>query len=225
VTVTEATGTGGGGVAAVTVSAAWPVLPSLIATMLALPAAVAVTSPVAFTVATLVFVLDQVTVRPVSTAPVASFVTALACVVCPTVRLPFASVVVTLATAAGGGGGAVATVSAAWPLTPSLEAKTVADPAATPDTNPFADTVATELFDVLHDMLRPVSAAPAASRATAESCTVVPTCTLAAEGVTDTAATGTGTTTTGAVADFPSTETRMLALPTLRADSIPALET
>ena len=66
--------------------------------MLALPAATAVTTPLPLTVATPVFELDHVTVRPVNTLPPASLVTAVACVVLPVVRLDEASDTVTDAT-------------------------------------------------------------------------------------------------------------------------------
>jgi hypothetical protein len=71
-TVTLATG------ARVTVTLACPVTPSLVATMFALPAPIAVTYPEEETVATPVFELVQVTVRPVSTFPPASFKTGVA---------------------------------------------------------------------------------------------------------------------------------------------------
>jgi hypothetical protein len=73
--VTEATG------ASVTVMPAWPVTPSLVAMMFALPAETAVTVPDALTVATAVLLELQVTTRPVSTLFDASRVTADALVV------------------------------------------------------------------------------------------------------------------------------------------------
>jgi hypothetical protein len=72
-------GAGGGGV--VTVSVALPVLVSLVAVIVADPAATAVTNPLDETVAIPVLLLDQVTTRPVSTLLLASRVTAVACVV------------------------------------------------------------------------------------------------------------------------------------------------
>src|SRR5439155_951624 len=65
VTVTDATG-------AVTVMAADPVLPSLVAVTVAVPALTPVTSPVADTVATVGVPEVHVTTRPVSTFPAAS---------------------------------------------------------------------------------------------------------------------------------------------------------
>jgi len=74
-TVTDATGT------LVTVIAAVPVFPSLVAVIVADPAAPPVTRPLAFTLATAVLLLDQVTTRPVSAVPLASFGVAVSCTV------------------------------------------------------------------------------------------------------------------------------------------------
>src|SRR6266853_1043568 len=92
VTVTEATGTG------VTVMADVPLWPSLVAVIVAEPATFAVTSPVPFTVATVVLLLDHATVRPVSTLPLASFRVAVSCCVCPACTLADAGLTVTDAT-------------------------------------------------------------------------------------------------------------------------------
>src|SRR6185503_15099050 len=75
VTVTEATGTG------VTVMDDVPLCPSLVAVIVAEPAALAVTRPVAFTVATVVWLDDHVTVRPVRMLPLASLRVAVRCTV------------------------------------------------------------------------------------------------------------------------------------------------
>ena len=69
-TVTEATGT------IVTMMAAVPLLPSLVAVIVAEPAATAETRPVALTDATAVLLLDQVRTRPVSVLPAESLVAA-----------------------------------------------------------------------------------------------------------------------------------------------------
>jgi hypothetical protein len=85
-------------------------LVSIVARIATEPAATAVTNPDVDTVATAGFTEDQLTVRPVSTAPPASSATALACVVCPTVSAYVAKEAVTVATGAGATG-AAATVS------------------------------------------------------------------------------------------------------------------
>src|SRR5258706_568496 len=91
-TVTVATG------AAVTVTLAVPLFPSLVAVTVADPAAFAVTNPLALTVATVVLLLAHVIVRPVSTLPAESFVVTDSCAVCPPTRLVDAGLTVTEAT-------------------------------------------------------------------------------------------------------------------------------
>ena len=62
-------------------NAAWPVMPSAVALIVTVPAAIAVTSPDADTVATAVLLDVQVIVRPVIAAPCASFGVAVSCAV------------------------------------------------------------------------------------------------------------------------------------------------
>ena len=66
-TVTEATGT------LVTVTVAVPLCPSLVAVIVAEPAATPVTDPLAETVATAPLLVAQVTTRPLRAVPFASF--------------------------------------------------------------------------------------------------------------------------------------------------------
>src|SRR5204863_191446 len=73
VTVTELTATPD------TVMLEVPLCPSLVAVIVAEPAAPAVTSPLPSTLATDVLLLDHVTARPVSALPLASFGVALSC--------------------------------------------------------------------------------------------------------------------------------------------------
>src|SRR6266487_5381529 len=195
-TTTDATGTLDPAIAAV------PVCPSLAAVIVAAPALTPVTRPLAATVATAVLPLDQLTVRPVSRLPFASFGIAASCTVCPTDTLADAGLMLTDAT---GAGGAAATVTAALPLFPSLVAVIVAEPAATPVTRPLPSTVATPGAPLVHVTVRPPSAVPAESTGIATSCTVLSTVTVAVAGATTTAATGTttGLTTAVAVSDLP----------------------
>src|SRR5207247_9762829 len=109
-----------------------PLLPSLVAVIVADPAATPVTSPLAETVATAGALLDQVTIRPVSTLPAESFVVAVSCTVAPAMRLFDAGDTVTVAT------GSRSTVTAAAPLFPSLAAALGAGPGATPEPSPPA---------------------------------------------------------------------------------------
>jgi hypothetical protein len=156
-TVTEATGT------FATVTAAVPLFPSLVAVIVAEPATLAVTRPAALTVATVVLLLTQVIARPVNTLPAESLVVAVNCAVLLTNRLTEAGAIVTEAT------GTTVTVIADVPFLPSLVAVIVADPAATPVTNPLADTVATPAALVLHVTVRPVNTPPAESLVVAVS--------------------------------------------------------
>src|SRR5437867_4060215 len=95
-TVTEATGL------RTTVMAEVPVLVSQVAVMVAEPASRQVTSPLPFTVATAVLSLDQVTARPVSVAPAASFGVAVRLVVPPWAIVALGGVTATVATGSGG---------------------------------------------------------------------------------------------------------------------------
>jgi len=85
---------------AVTVIAADPLLPSLVAVIVAEPATIAVTSPLLLTVAIAGALLAHVIVRPVRITPAASFVVAVNCRVAPGARLAVAGLSVTDATAA-----------------------------------------------------------------------------------------------------------------------------
>jgi len=132
-TLTAATGAGGGGGGgggggAVTVTDALPFTPSLVAVMVAPPAASAVTVPLPETDATEPFELVQLTTRPVSGLPAASRSVTVAAVVPPTSRLDVPNVTLTVATGAGGG---ATTETLAKPFTPPLAAMIVADPGAT----------------------------------------------------------------------------------------------
>src|SRR5204862_6241085 len=100
----------------VTVTADVPVLPSDVAVMVAEPAVTPLTSPLPFTVATDVLLLDQVTTRPVSGLPFASFGVAVSCTVCPATTLAGDGLTVTVAT------GMIVTVTTDVPLCPSLVA-------------------------------------------------------------------------------------------------------
>src|SRR5437763_2425180 len=170
-----------------------PLFPSLVAVIVAVPAAGPVTSPLALTVATPAALVAHAIVRPVSMFPLASFRLAVSCTVAPTGTLADAGLTTTDATGAGGGGGgggSDVTVTVAVPLFPSLVAVMVAVPAATPATNPLPLTVATARLPLAQVTARPPSTAPAESFVAAASCAVAPTCTLAVSALTTTAATG-----------------------------------
>src|SRR5256884_6773876 len=71
----------------VTVTADVPVLPSLVAVMVAEPAVTPLTSPLPFTVASAVLLVAQVTERPLKGLPFASLGVAASCTVSPTITL------------------------------------------------------------------------------------------------------------------------------------------
>jgi hypothetical protein len=186
-TLTEATGTG------VTVIAPVPLLPSLVAVIVAEPAATPVTNP-PLTVATPALLVVQVTTRPVSAFPLASLGVAVSWTVCPTVTVAEAGLTLTDATGTG------VTVIDDVPLCPSLVAVMVAEPVATPVTNPLPLTVASPASLLAHVITRPTSAFPLASLGVAVSWTVCPAATVAEAGLTLTDATGTGVVVTVIVA-------------------------
>src|SRR5207237_655083 len=171
---------------AATVIAAVPLCPSLVAVIVADPAATPVTSPLLLTVAAAVLLLCQVTVRPVSVLPFASLRVAVSCCVWPSFSVADAGATVTEAT------GVCTTVMADVPLWPSLVAVIVADPATTPVTNPLALTVAAEVLLLDQVIDRPVRVLPLASFNVAVSCRVWPSFTVADAGASVTVATGAG---------------------------------
>jgi hypothetical protein len=155
-----------GGGAAVTVTAAVPLFPSLVAVIVAVPCAFPVTSPDPLTPATVLALELQVTVRPVSAFPAESRGVAVSCTVAPTATLAVPGLTATVAT------GTRLTVTVAVPLFPSLVAVMVTLPTVSAVTSPLPLTVATAEALVAHVTGRPVSVLPAESRSVAVSCTV-----------------------------------------------------
>ena len=162
-----------------------PLCPSLVAVIVDVPAVLPVTSPLPFTVATVVLLLDQVTPRPDNGLPLASLGVAVSCTVCPATTLAGDGLTVTEAT------GMFVTVMVAVPFCPSLVAVIVADPTAIPVTLPLTSTAANEALLLDHVTTRPVSGLPFASFGVAVSWTACPVRTVADGGVTVTVATGT----------------------------------
>ena len=188
-TVTDATGT------LVTVTVDVPLLPSLVAVIVAVPAALAVARPPPLTLATPVLLLAHVTTRPDRVLPFASWSVAVNCAVCPTCTPADAGVTATEAT------GTAVTVMDDVPLCPSLVAVMVADPVAIAVTNPLPLTRAIVVSLLDHVTARPDKGVPLASLGVAVSCAVCPTDTVADGGLTLTAETGGSVTTTVAVSD------------------------
>src|SRR5712692_3611657 len=115
------------------------------------PTASAVTSPLPPTVARAGTLLAQVTTRPLRGPPTESLGVAVSCNVAPTRTLAIAGLTVTDAT------GTLVTVTVAVPDLPSLVAVIVAEPAATPVTNPPVLTVATAGTLLAQVTTRPLS--------------------------------------------------------------------
>jgi hypothetical protein len=161
------------GGADVTVTALVPLLPSLVAAIAAEPGVTPVTSPELLTVATAAALVLQVTNRPVSGVPLASFGVAVSCTVAPACTDAGLGVSVTDAT----GTLAALTVIVAAPLVPPAAAVIVAVPAATPVTRPVDETVATERFELVQ-----VNDVYFFGLAVAVSCSVRPASTVALAG-------------------------------------------
>jgi hypothetical protein len=100
-------------------------------------------------------------------------------------------------------------------LFPPVNATMETVPTATPVTSPAAVTCAIDVLRLAQAMLAAGIGAPAASFATAESCTVFPTKMFALGGVSSTVVTVivAGTTTINAESLLPPAEARMVALP------------
>ena len=170
---------------------------SLLAVIVAVPAAPPVTSPFPLTEATAALLVAHVTVRPLSGLPFASFGVAASCAVWPTITLADAGLTDTDAT------GTTVTVIATALLCPSHATVTVATPAATPVTSPLPFTVATPRLVEAHVTTRPLNGLPPTSCGVAVSCTVCPTATLAAAGLTRIDVTGASVTVTTDVSAGP----------------------
>src|SRR5437667_11296930 len=210
---------GGGGV--VTVTFAVPLFPSLVAVIVAVPAATPVTRPFAETVAALALLVAQLMLRPLSAVPLASLGVAVSCTVAATSSAGAAGLTLTDPTGTG------VTVTVAVPLFPSLVAVIVAVPATTPVTSPLVETLATvEALDA-HVTVRPGSEFPTESCGVAVNWTVPPTARLGVAGFTATEATGTATavTVTVAVPLFPSLVAVIIAPPTATPVTRPVADT
>src|SRR6059058_1958114 len=203
----------------VTVMAAVPLFPSLVALIVMEPGVTPLTRPLVLTVATAVLELDHVTVRPESGFPPASLGVPVSCTVWPACTEAEGGVTSTDATGTG------VTVIAEVPLFPSLVAVIVAVPGVTPDTSPLLLTVATAVLELDHVTVRPESGFPPASLGVPVSCTVWPACTDAEGGVTSTVATGTFVTVTDEVPLFPSLVAVIVAVPGVTPDTSPLLLT
>jgi hypothetical protein len=219
VSVTDATGAGDG---ALMTTVADALLPSEVATIVAVPAATPVTRPVALTVASVGSLLDHVTTRPVRVLPLASRSVAIACVDCPTVMAGEFKLIDTVATGASGG---AATPIAALAFTPSTVAVMVADPVLTPVTRPVDDTVATVGLELCHITTRSVATVLVESTTFVESWTVPPAAICALDGNTFTDDTGTLVTVKSVAPVTPSVDALIVAVPCVSVVTTPPDET
>jgi hypothetical protein len=176
--------------------------------------------PVLFTRATAVFELVHVMPRPVRTFPAASRVVAVACVVCPAVRVDAARLTETLATGTAGG---AFTVIAEVAVFPSDVAVMVALPGPTAVTRPpDEDTLATDEFELDQATVRPERSWLSASYIEAESWNVPPVMSDALTGLMITLATGAMTTVTAWPPVTPSAAALIELVPGANAITNPA---
>lgn len=219
VTTTDATGAGAG---AFTVICALPVFPSLVAVIVAVPAAFAVTTPLALTVAVCGALDAQTMLRPVSVLPLPSYVIAVSVIVPPTVSVPLVGATATDATGIGAG---VVTVTCALATFPSLVAEIVVVPAASAAIFPLASTLAT--CGALEDQVtaRPVRGEPLPSNVVALNCPVAPTRRPMDDGAITIDATGTAVTESVAIAECPSALAAICAVPIALAVTTPDADT
>jgi len=211
--VIDATGAG------MTVTVALPLIPSLVAVIVAVPTDTLVIAPLASITATDGTDELHITARPLNAAPFAERSTAVALVVAPTTNDVAPSATVTVATGTG------STVSVADALLPSLDAVIVVVPTASVVIAPSLLTAAT-LGDVDDQVIaRPVSVAPRSSRSTAKAVVVAPSVSVGSASVIVTVATGAGATVIGALPLFPSLVPVIVADPAAIADTTPALFT
>src|SRR5256886_93027 len=203
----------------VTVMAAVPLFPSLVALIVMEPGVTPLTRPLVLTVATDVWEPAPVPFRPEGGSPPASLGVPVSCTVWPACTEAVAGVTSTDATGTG------VTVIVEVPLLPSLVAVIVADPGVTPETRPLLLTAATDVLELDHVTVRPESGFPPASLGVAVSCTVWPACTEAEGGVTSTDATGTVVTVTDEVPLFPSLVAVIVADPGGTPETSPLLLT
>jgi hypothetical protein len=202
----------------VIVTVALPVLPSLVAVIVADPAATPKTRPVELTWALAVSLLDHVTSRPLSVPPFASRSVTVSCTVLPATTVGDAGVTVTVATGTG------STEILAAAVFPSHEAVTLVVPTATPVTNPDALT-RTLVVSPLTQLTGRANGVPLASFGVAVNCREAPTKSVAEVGETSTVATGTCVTLTVAEPLLPSLVAVIVTAPAARPVTRPEEDT
>jgi hypothetical protein len=208
-----------------TVIVAVPMIPSIVAVIVAVPGAMPVTSPLVLTMAAAAFKVAQLTVRPVSVCPAESRAITTNCCVAPARML--ASVGATLTVATGTAVTVAVTVAvldaAENPVFPTAVAVTVmmAVPGPTARMSPAADTVAT--LGAVVPKVTDAAGAPDGCETTGAIVDVLPTSRLTAvcETVTEVTDVGSGETATDMVPGTPPTVAVIVTLPTATAVTRP----
>ena len=211
--VTLPTGTG------VTVMVADPLFPSLVAVIVVVPTATAVTTPDDDTVAVAGVLELHATGRSVTTVPFSSLTDTVKLVVSPVATLAVGGETVTVPTGTG------ITFTEIVPLLPSLVAVMTDVPSATPDTTPAEETVATVVVAEPHVTARPVTTFPLASFKTGLSVAVLPMTTDAVGDANVTVATGGSVTVATDDPLFPSLVAVIVAVPAPTAVTDPLDDT
>lgn len=158
--------------------------PSLVAVMVAAPAATPVTSPLAFTVATLGDLLFHATVRPASGSWFSSNGVAVSCTLPGSTMVSRPGDTDTDATRGG------STVMVEMPDAPPALAAICTVPCARPVTTPASDTVPTDAFPVFQKTRWPEMVWPPGLVTVACRAVVLPTATVSTDGETFTDPTG-----------------------------------
>jgi hypothetical protein len=210
--------------AAATVTVAVPTFPSMVPVILAVPAAIPLTTPAVETVAMLGLADAHVTTRSLRTLPLASVGEADSGDVVPTPIVTVFGDMVTASTA----NEALVTVTVDVPDCPvALVAVTVDEPVATPVIVPVGETVT--IFGSLEVQVNVVlTEVPSLSRAVTVSGAVEPTDSVTSPGRTDTVATApapddAGTTVIVCVANFPCVAASIVIVPGLTPVMTPVL--
>jgi len=208
-----------GAVIAVTVIAALLLLPSAVAVTLAVAALTPVTRPALVTVAAAVLELVHESEVAGTGFPATSVKLAESCSVLPCCTDPVAGVIVTLLS------GPAEMVNVDCPDTPPAVAVTVAEPMWAPVARPVEDTLTIEASELCQVTVWPVTTLPVLSVRLATSCCGAPATRLADAGETETALTVPAETVSAALALAPPAAAVMFAFPECMAVTRPVDET
>ena len=218
-TETDATGAGAAGGAAETSTDPVVLMPSTVAVITALPADMAVTTPLDEIFATTGSELDHVTKRFVSVVPLAVRAVTASGELSPAVMFSADGDMDSVAT------GTAVDENAAVAVRPSAEAEIVAVPTEMLVTTPPAETLATTGFELDQVVARSAIGSPAASRTCADSVALWPTKTDADDGRISIDVADCAATTSVALPTFPSAIALIVAGPLAMALMVPLVLT